>query len=601
MNRLASEKELYSEIADYAGDSADTFVALLNKWQSSLPSLHDTYSFKDIIQQSKITRSYKKQWLSFVATGMAAVIVFGILLFNRFTEKPVEKPAICKSVVGSVLVKRGQQDINLVSGMEVLQSDTILCDKGSMAVIEIGSATVRIEQNSHVTLDTLQQSQVLSLTASMNKGILYATVKKLHKGDSILVKTNTAVAGVRGTTFLVKSDSQSTKLVVLDGKVLLAPRVTDATSDVMQGVPVDAGKSCVIDTHTIRAIQQAVEEKKMTLDEAIQQSIPVVTADENMMKVLDTFIKDVSEQGVIDKDKPLLINDLYPIVSITPYNNHLVATTNNGLYYCEDNHIKWMQNYPVLSKPFIWNNLIIFQSKMLHALDILGNTRWQIEIEGNVIDDSIISLRDTLVIPTTKGLMYFIKKNGSIVHKVDCNAPIVSRPVLFGQMVCVATADGYLYAIDVALGVKIYRKHIEQVVKNGIFGSYPELYVVTPSSIHKIHLLKDEVLWRYNDSEIVAAVEHPQGIIFATSKGVLGKITSDGSLQWRISPGKDIHSLQYTSKGILCIAENVFYQISDTGEVIWSYTLSSRNTEILSLTPKTVFIRLENSLMTLRL
>ncbi len=601
MNRWVSEQELYSEIAGYTGDSADAFFTLLNKWQSSLPALRDTYSFNDIINQSKITRSYKRQWLSFAAVGVAAVIVFGILLFNRFAEKPVEKPAICKTVVGSVLVKRGQQDINLVSGMEVLQSDTIVCDEGSMAVIEIGSATVRIEQNSHVTFDTLQKTQVLSLTASMNKGILYATIKKLHKGDSILVKTKTAVAGVRGTTFLVKSDSQSTKLVVFDGKVLLAPRLTDATSDAVQGVPVDAGKSCVIDTHTIGAILRAVEEKKMTLNEAIQQSIPVVTADEKIIKMLDTFIKDVSEHGVIDEDKPLLINDLYPIVSVTPHNNYLVVTTNNGLYYCEDNRIKWMQDYPVLSKPFIWNDLIIFQSKMLHALDMLGNTRWQIEIEGNVIDDGSFPLRDTLVIPTTKGLMYFIKKNGSIVHKVDCNEPIISKPVLFGQMVCVATADGYLYAVDIGLGVKIYRKLIGQVVKNGIFASYPELYVVTPSSIQKIHLLRDEILWKYNDSGIVAAIESPQGIVFATSKGTIGKISNSGVLQWKVSPGRDIHSLLYTSNGIICIAENVFYQFSDTGEVIWSYTLSSRNTEILSLAPKTVYIRLENSLVTLRL
>ena len=600
MNRWTNDKELYSEIAGYAGDSADALFTLLHNWQSSLPSLRDSYTYKDIIEYSKTSKLYKKYWLS-IAAGVAAIVIFGVVLFNQFVEQPTQKPAMCKAVVGNVLVQRGQEYINLTNGMEVLQSDVVICDNGSMAVIEIGPATLRIEQNSKVSIDSLQQTQVLSLAASMDKGVLYAAVQKLHKGDSILVKTKTAVAGIRGTSFMVKSDSQSTKLVVLDGKVLLSPRVTNMPTGENTGVLVSEGKSCVIDIHTLRTIQNAVEQKKVPLDKAIQQSISVSSADEKAMQALRALNQNVSEHIVIDEDKSLRINDLYPIVSMKPYNNDLVVTTNNGIYYCENNRVKWMQDYPIVSKPYIWDDYIILQSTKLLALDTKSTIKWEIEIEGEVIGDSIIPIRNTLVIPTTKGLIYFITKNGIILHKVDCNAPIVSRPVSFGQMICVATADGYLYAIDVVLGVSIYRKYIGMVIGNGIFANYPEMYIVSPSSIQKIHLLKDEVIWKYNDSEIVAAVEHPQGIVFATNKGTLGKITGNGTLQWQINPGKDIHSLEYTSKGIVCIAENVFYQISDSGEVLWSYTLPARNTEILSLTSKTVYIRVENSFLTLRL
>ncbi|HXK64696.1 MAG TPA: hypothetical protein PK348_00355, partial [Spirochaetota bacterium] len=202
---------------------------------------------------------------------------------------------------------------------------------------------------------------------------------------------------------------------------------------------------------------------------------------------------------------------------------------------------------------------------------------------------------------TTKGIIYFISKNGTILHKVNCDAPFVTRPVSFGQMVCVVTADGYLYAIDVVLGVSIYRKYIGKVLDNGIFANYPEMYIVTPASIQKIHLLRDEIIWKYDNSGIVAAVEHPQGILFATAHGTLGKIAANGTLEWQINPGKEIRSLQYTPKGIVCIAENVFYQISDAGEVLWSYTLPALNSEILSVTPKTVYIRLGNSFLALRL
>lgn len=600
MNRWANDRELYSEIAGYAGDSADDLFRLLRSWQSSLPSLRDSYTYRDIVEYSKTSMSYKKQWLS-IAAGIAAIVIFGVVLFNRFVEKPTQKPALCKAVIGNVFIQRGQEYINLTNGMVVLQSDIVVCDKGSMAVIEIGPAILRIEQNSKVSIDSLQQTQVLSLAASMDKGVLYVAVRKLHKGDSISVTTKTAVAGVRGTSFMVQSDSQSTRLVVLDGKVLVLPRVPDIPMGENTGVLVSEGKSCVVDIHTLRTIKKAVEQKKVSLSDAIKQSISVSLADEKSMQKLRTLNQDVSEHIVIDEDKPLSINDLYPIVSITPYKNDIVVTTNNGIYYCENNLIQWHQDYPIVSKPYIWDDYIIFQSKRLLACDAKSTIKWELEIEGEVISSSVIAFRNTLVIPTTKGIIYFINKNGRILHKVKCDAPIVSKPVPFGQMVCVATADGYLYAIDVILGVNVYRKYIGMIVADGIFANYPEMYIVSPSSIQKIHLLKDEVIWEYNDSEIVAGVEHPQGIIFATSKGTLGKITGDGILQWQINPGKDIHSIEYISKGIVCIADNVFYQISDSGDVVWSYTLPAKNTEILSLTPKAVYIRVGNSFLNLLL
>lgn len=600
MNRWENDKELYSEIAGYAGDSADALFTILHKWQSSLPSLRDSYTYRDIIEYSKTSMSYKKQWL-LIAAGIAAIVIFGVVLFNRFVEKPTQKPALCKAVIGNVFVQRGREYINLTNGMEVLQSDIVVCAQGSMALIEIGPAILRIEQNSKVSIDSLQQTQVLSLAASMDKGALYVAVQKLHKGDSISVKTKTAVAGVRGTSFMVQSDSRSTRLVVLDGKVLISPRVAHIPTVEETGVFVTEGKSCVIDIHTLRTIQKAVEQKKLPLSDVIKQSLSVSSADEKSMQILRTLNQNVSEYIVIDENKPLTINDLYPIVSIVPYKNYIVVTTNNGIYYCENNLIQWHQEYPIVSKPYIWDDYIIFQSKRLLACDAKGIIKWELEIEGEVISNSIIAFRNTLVIPTTKGIIYFINKNGRILHTVNCNAPIVSRPVPFGQMVCVATADGYLYAIDVILGVNIYRKYIGMIVVDGIFANYPEMYIVSPSSIQKIHLLKDEVIWEYNDSEIVAAVEHPQGILFATSDGTLGKITGNGILQWQINLGKNIHSIEYGSKGIVCIVDNVFYQISDSGDVLWSYTLPSKNTKILSITSKAVYIRVENSFLTLQL
>ena len=56
----------------------------------------------------------------------------------------------------------------------------------------------------------------------MLTGMLRITVKKLFKNRTLILKTPTAVAGVRGTDFGVITSQTETKIVVFDGKVDVA-------------------------------------------------------------------------------------------------------------------------------------------------------------------------------------------------------------------------------------------------------------------------------------------------------------------------------------------------------------------------------------------
>jgi len=260
-----------------------------------------------------------------------------------------------------------------------------------------------------------------------------------------------------------------------------------------------------------------------------------------------------------------------------------------------------MYSLPMPSKPFEWDTMYILQSQDLYAIDRKGDVLWQCGIDGDVPDDGMLRIKNMIIVPTSKGLLYFIDKKGKILHRVDCNAPFITKPVLFNQMVCIVTNDGYLYAIDISLGVSIYRKHIGTVIENGLIAQYPEIYFVTPDSIQKLHVLKDELVWSFNDSSIIDAMAYDNGIVYATTNGLLCKLSASGDSEWKISPGKSIHSLKSIRNEITCIADTVFYLIASNGEILWSYTLPSPDATIVAVTPKMVFICIENRLLTLKI
>lgn len=602
MKKWTDERELYLEISRHAGDSADAVYDMIQKWRSSLPALTDTRAAPDIINQATMSVPVKhgrKSWMA--AAGVAAVILAGLLMFDRVGFKEVHSPAVCKAIVGEVVIVRDGRRINLANGMEVLQSDTVISGKNSMAVIEVGSAIVRVEQNSELAFDTVINAEELSLELTLQRGLIYSTVEKLQK-YTLSVATRTAVASVRGTTFMIRSDDTQTKLIVIEGRVMMAPRLPPGEAMSTAGVAVEQGMMSVIDEADIRSITKAHSKKIQTLDDIIKQTVTVRKVDEKTLNSLRLIADDIDRDGMVDAERRVLIKDITGIQSATPYNNNLIIATNSAVYFGVKNMIEWVVEGPYPSKPYIWDNRIIVGYRdSIISIDKKGRIEWRTKIKGNVLEDGILSLKNTIAVPTDGGILYFIDKNGNITRTVDCGAPFASKPVYFNQLLCIATADGYLYAIDIILGVSIYRKHIGAVVGNGIFARYPELYVVTPSQIQKIHLFKDEVVWTIADSGIVSAVQCEEGVIYATGDGWVSRISGTGIMEWRKKPGFRIQSLKTVPKGVTVIADNIFHYLSAHGETLWSYTLPAKNAGIFDATSAAVYINIDGRVLPLRL
>ncbi|HRR60335.1 MAG TPA: FecR family protein, partial [Spirochaetota bacterium] len=330
MNRQIDDNELLHEIAPYAGKASDVLLKIIRQWQSSLPALEDTLTSNDIIEKAK-TGSHGiqiKKLVAMFATGIAAIVIAGVMLFTHYFSGTMEK-AVCTAVIGDVHVIRGNQSVPLMNGMGIQQRDRIICGKGSMAVIEMGSLKLRVDQNSEFAIDTVQSKGKLLLDTSMTHGVIYATIAKLKKGDSVFVKTKTAVASIRGTTFMIKSNNNITKLIVLEGKVMIAPRLDIIPQESTPGVVVDVGQACVVDAGTIIAIKKAVSMNTTELDTIIQQSLPVTIADKKIIQIIETLTRDIN-QAIPVNENELTLNALYNIKAVVPDNNDVLVTTSDG-------------------------------------------------------------------------------------------------------------------------------------------------------------------------------------------------------------------------------------------------------------------------------
>jgi|GEM_PF-699950 len=134
-------------------------------------------------------------------------------------------------IIGNVKVKIKADSpwIKARSSMKLGQGSEIKTGKKSKCNLVIGKDSfVSVTEKSHMILEKLYKD-VTGLeknTLSLKFGQSVINPKKLLKGDSFKIKTPTAVAAVRGTKFVVKTDpNHKMKVSVIDGKVELKRRI----------------------------------------------------------------------------------------------------------------------------------------------------------------------------------------------------------------------------------------------------------------------------------------------------------------------------------------------------------------------------------------
>lgn len=115
-------------------------------------------------------------------------------------------------------------------GATVKTGDTIKTgDKGKVDLQFTNGSSIRVSPST--TLDfaklAMNTDGAVDTQVSLVSGKVFANVNKAKKEDNFSVITPTAIAGVRGTSFIVENDAKTNKakVKVVDGSVAMAPRV----------------------------------------------------------------------------------------------------------------------------------------------------------------------------------------------------------------------------------------------------------------------------------------------------------------------------------------------------------------------------------------
>ncbi|PJZ70159.1 lipoprotein LipL45 [Leptospira perolatii] len=147
------------------------------------------------------------------------------------SAKPSEPTAIVVFSVGESKIQHADlTEEKAQLGASLKTGDKLVTKEKAKVDIQFadGSA-VRISENSQLEFATLALNTQgnTDTRLSLVSGKVFAKVNKANKDDKFSVITPTAIAGVRGTSFIVdrtKSDKSIVK--VLDGSVAVAPRVS---------------------------------------------------------------------------------------------------------------------------------------------------------------------------------------------------------------------------------------------------------------------------------------------------------------------------------------------------------------------------------------
>lgn len=105
-------------------------------------------------------------------------------------------------VRGKVMLKRAGQWKKATIGMKVSDSDSIKTGKRSMVIIKLSTGSrLKLRANTLLDLNAIKSPGPVNL--KLDRGSVFAKVKRRGSGRDFRISTATVVAGVRGTQFVV--------------------------------------------------------------------------------------------------------------------------------------------------------------------------------------------------------------------------------------------------------------------------------------------------------------------------------------------------------------------------------------------------------------
>ncbi len=212
-----------------------------------------------------------------VVLGLIAVVA---IAFSGCSGKADEKKKNFVKVtflIGSVeKISADNQRIPARVGTTLTENDTIKT-YGSNSTVDLlvgEGSKVRLKGDSELAISKILTNQNgESSNMHLAIGKVLVKPKKLKQGESFVISTPTAVAGVRGTKFIISTDENAnTQVAVTEGKVVLKKRIPALekaenkeaikNSDIISGIDNAVDEGTVIEKDSSAEITKAQVEKE---------------------------------------------------------------------------------------------------------------------------------------------------------------------------------------------------------------------------------------------------------------------------------------------------------------------------------------------------
>lgn len=315
-------------------------------------------------------------------------------------REAVDEHATVSFMIGDVKINSVEAQI----GDIIKQNDDIITGDSSFCDIRIGESIIRIKAQSSVKISTLIKSGNIEDTEiGLNSGKLLCKPKKLLKDENFLVKTPTAVAGVRGTQFAIEADKfKTTRIKVFNGEVKVARRIKQFESSVekvMELAPtLEKEEKVIITADEVKGAEKIVENR---LQDATTGTLPddnvmeqVIQKSEVQIGVDEKNIEKFAPADFIKENREIIEVEQKPkedIVRITraikqqkekPAPEGRLLITRYDIYYIRDGKIKWdgkVVNEAVKSN----GKLYIASGEYVFCADPEGTVLWRADVNND--------------------------------------------------------------------------------------------------------------------------------------------------------------------------------------------------------------------------
>ncbi|OHD65629.1 MAG: hypothetical protein A2176_13370 [Spirochaetes bacterium RBG_13_51_14] len=326
----------------------------------------------------------------------------------------VDEYAMISFMIGDVTKNNAAVQIgDIIKEKDVIQTGTdSFCD------IKIGGSLIRVKQKTKIILSSLlKQDDLENTILDLMSGKMLCKPKKLFKSESFLVKTPTAVAGVRGTQFSVEADANGTsRIKVFEGQVKVARRIKQLDGDIMKIIDAAPGikkeEKVVITKEDVEKVEKVVD-RILKTESAKGGDAALETAIKKAEKNIVVGAKDVEKFAVRDfekdnkeiieiKEKPVeVIREITRVIKEEkeePRPNGRLLITRFEVYFIKNGKVEWEGT--VVDEPIKnGDRLYIASGEYVFCASIDGPVIWRKQIAN----EGKLEVRENMLIVSSKG------------------------------------------------------------------------------------------------------------------------------------------------------------------------------------------------------